>query len=134
MSKKKYDRSTVISKLIKLGCKPKPDISKLDYFLVPNRVHLGIKTLGMLDFLKIRIERPKQKERKLGETPREKPRRNNIKIIGKCMACGKEVSNITGFFRLTPRNYIIKIHDKCRSKADLLMTGGLILDELGGIK
>ena len=117
---KKYTKEIGISKLLAIGLKPKPDINHIEYFLVPNRVHLGIKTLGLLDFLKIRIERPRQKERKLGEKPKVRPRRNNIKIIGKCIVCGKIVENITGFFRLTFRNRIVKIHYKCKNKADIL--------------
>ena len=132
MSKNKYNRYTAISKLIAKGCKPKPDIKKISYFLIPNRVHLGLKTLGMLDFLKINIERPKQKERKLGEQPKPRPPRDNTKIIGKCIICNKEVLNTTGFFRLTSRNQIIKIHNSCKHKADLLLDDGLTLEELGG--
>ena len=129
---KKYTKEIGISKLLAIGLKPKPDIKKIEYFLVPNRVHLGIKILGMLDFLKIKIERPIRKERKPGETPKIRPRRNNIKIIGQCIVCRKEVSNNTGFLRLTPRNKIIKIHNgECKNRADLLSDGGLTLVELG---
>ena len=128
---KKYRRDVVISKLLALGLKPKPDINKLDYFLVPSRIQIGIKTLGMLDFLKIKIERPIRKERKPGEKPKERPRRNNIKSIGQCIVCNKEVSNITGFFRLTPGNKIIKIHyGSCKRQADILIDGSLTLEEL----
>ena len=128
---KKYRRDIVISKLLAIGLKPKPDINKLDYFLVPSRIHIGIKTLGMLDFLKIKIERPIRKERKPGEKPKERPRRNNTKSIGNCIVCNKEASNITGFFRLTPGNKIIKIHfGGCESRANILIDGGLTLEEL----
>jgi len=128
---KKYTKDAAISKLLALGLKPKPDIKKIEYFLVPNRIHLGIKTLGMIEFLKIRIERPKQKERKLGEKSKQRPRRNNIKTIGQCAVCQKVVSNITGFFRLTLSNRIIKIHNgKCERRANILINGGLTLEEL----
>ena len=129
---KKYNQDAAISKLLSIGLKPKPDIKKLEYFLVPFRVHLGIKTLGLLDFLKIRIERPKQKKIKPGEKPKDRPRRNSIKIIGKCTICNKEVDNQNGFFRLTLRNQIIKIHKgECKNKADLLIDRNIILEELG---
>ena len=129
---KKYTKEIGISKLLAIGLKPKPDINHIEYFLVPNRIHLGIKILGMLDFLKIRIERPFRKERKPGEKPKVRPRRNNIKIIGQCIVCRKEVSNNTGFFRLTPRNKIIKIHNgRCKRQADMVIDGGLTLAELG---
>ena len=129
---KKYTRDIGISKLLSIGLKPKPDIKKLQYFLVPFRIHLGIKILGMIDFLKIKIERPIRKERKLGEKPKARPPRNNIKIIGQCIVCRKEVSNNTGFFRLTFRNKIIKIHNgRCKRQADILIDGGLTLEELG---
>ena len=119
---KKYTREAAISKLLSLGLKPKPDIKKLEYFLVPSRVHIGIKTLALLDFLKIRIERPIRKVRKPGDKPRIRPQRNNMKTIGTCIVCQKEVNNHTGFFRLTPRNKIIKIHyGKCEAQANMLI-------------
>lgn len=122
MDKKKYNREVVISKLLAKGLKAKPDERHIEYFLVPHRVSLGIKSLGMIDFLKARIERPKQKQRPIGEKPKVRPPRDTFKIIGQCDVCRKEVNNRTGFFRLTFSNRLVQLHKgKCKRQSDMFL-------------
>ena len=128
---KNYKREIIINKLSRKGLKPKPDTQHIEYFLVPNNIHLGIKTLGMIDFLKIPIRRPEYKDKDNNKKPKPKIIHKQAKTIGKCIVCNKEVTNNTGFFRLTQRNKIIKIHNgKCKRQADILLDSGLTLRDI----
>ncbi len=122
MSKKKYTREVVISKLLAKGLKPKPSLDKLVSFEIPFKVHLGIKSLGMLDFLKISVTRPIRKPYDPNKKP-ERPRRKfQIKTIGQCIVCKKEVDNVDGLWRFYLADRVIKIHKGgCVRKHNLLI-------------
>ena len=62
---KNYKKEEVIAILERKGAKAKyvPQTQKILYFEIPERVTLGIKLLGMADFLKIPLSRkPRSKE------------------------------------------------------------------------
>jgi len=131
MGKKKYSREVVISKLLAKGLKPKPSLDKLVSFEVPPRVQLGIKSLGMLDFLKISVTRPVRKPYDPNKK-RERPRRQfQVKTIGQCLVCKKEVDNTDGFWRICFDNKIVKVHKgRCVRRHNLLIFSGLSLSEI----
>lgn len=89
MNKEKYDRYEVIQKLQRKGLKPKPNAHNIEYFEKSPYNHVGIKVLGMVDFLGAKVRNWEQKPKNPN-----KPKKFKRKYMGykKCCRCSHEAT------------------------------------------
>lgn len=128
---KDYDRSRVLYKLRRYGVKAKPDDKHVAYLEIPPYANIGLKLWGMIDSLRVKVVMKKSKPFDPNAPKEKRVRRQKEEYIGKCMICGKDVTNIDGLWSCTDRYGLVQLHrGACAEKFDFLFNTRLSLSEI----
>ncbi len=92
MNTRNYDREEVINKLFRKGLRPKPNARNIKHF-EKNKTNknVGLQTLGMVDFLGVKIKTVERKFRK----------QNKKRFVKKCEVCNRREMVLDRFYEDT---------------------------------